>query len=46
MEVINNRIGTVYERINIDDSNREIDDSDMTECSGQAVRWKPKFRIK
>ena len=46
MEVINNYIGTVYVRINIDEDGREIRGSQGAECEGQAVRWLPYYRIK
>ena len=46
MEVINNFIGTVYERINVNELNRQDLGSEGAEATGQLVRWKPKYRIK
>ena len=43
MEVVNNCIGTVYERCNLDTNGIEVPGS---EENGQNVRWKIKYRIK
>ena len=46
MEVVNNFIGTVYERVNLDNNGTEVPDSLGSEAVGQSVRWKRKYRIK
>ena len=46
MEVINDFLGTVYHRVDVDESNKELPESSGIDCFGQAVRWKPKYRIK
>ena len=46
MEVINNMIGTVYYRVDLDEHNCEVEDSIGAEPRGQSVRWIPKFRLK
>ena len=46
MEVINNFVATVYHRYNLTDSNEIIEGSIGAEPEGQAIRWKPKYRIK
>ena len=46
MEVINNFIGTVYFRIDLDKNGKEIEGTDGAEARGQTVRWRPKFRLK
>ena len=43
MEVVNNLIGTVYERCNLDTNGIEVPGS---EAEGQNVSWKIKYRIK
>ena len=46
MEVINNFIGTVYERYDVDHDGKVIPGSQGAEPRGQHVRWRPKYRIK
>ena len=46
MEVINNDIGTVYYRVDLDIDGREIKGTDGEAPRGQTVRWLPKYRLK
>ena len=46
MEVINNYIGTVYYRVDLDSDGREINEKLAGEPRGQEVRWHPKYRLK
>ena len=46
MEVINNFLGTVYYRINVDKKGNEILGTVGAEPMGQAVRWRVLYRIR
>lgn len=45
MEVINDFIGTVYKRVDIDDDGDEMPNLKMDD-EGQIVRWKIEYSIK
>ena len=45
MEVINNFIGTVYKRVDIDDEGKDMP-SMRIDDEGQIVRWKIEYNIK
>ena len=46
MEVVNNLIGTVYERFDLDNNGSEVPLSKGSKAMGQGVHWKVKYRIK